>query len=496
LRPHNRAEPQFSRAFIVCTKAASGRDVRLVTLASPLLIGLLLASPAAAADTWSDPFVGVKRLHRKTSNQNINALVIDLCAPGVSLRATAASEKGKKTSAFGGLVGAQAAINGDFYGPNYVPNGIAMSGGAAWGSSDHGYVGPLAFGENRAELIAHEVVAGPEPWMREVVSGHPTILWQGVERNNNGDPLCTNRHPRTAAGLSADRRTLILAVVDGRTTTRIGMTCDELSGLLKELGAHDGVNLDGGGSSTMWLGGSVLNHPSDGSERTVANHLAVHASGQGAAAACPIPDYRAELVEAGGFPGGTSMTLEAGSLASGWLDLKNTGKKPWTPGITKLGTSEPRDRESPIKTETWLGNNRATTVSQTIQPGEIGRFELSVRAPELTGEYLEHFALVEEAVTWFADSGGPADDALWLKLTSVEPSGSQAGASGAAGSGSGGSVGGAAGAPAHGNGSSQSTSVLEGERGCACRAARPQRVGWLGWLAAMAALSAALRRRS
>ena len=79
-----------------------------------------------------------------------------------------------------------------------------------------------------------------------------------------------------------------MAVVDGRATGRIGMTCDELSALLAEMGADDGMNLDGGGSTTMWLRGpGVLNFPSDGSQRTVGNHLGIRAAGSGEAPFCP-----------------------------------------------------------------------------------------------------------------------------------------------------------------------------------------------------------------
>jgi hypothetical protein len=199
-------------------------------------------------------------------------------------------------SSFGEAVGAVAAVNGDFFGGGYSTDGMSIHAGQQWSGADHGYVGPLAFGAHRAELRPHEDQTGPEAWMQEVVSGHPTILYDGAQRDNNGDSLCTARHPRTAVGLSADRRQLIVAVVDGRATTRIGMTCDELSGLLKEMGADDGMNLDGGGSSTMWLAGvGVVNVPSDGAQRTVANHLGIHASGAGDAPFCPSRPPRGYL---------------------------------------------------------------------------------------------------------------------------------------------------------------------------------------------------------
>ncbi|MBY0262968.1 MAG: phosphodiester glycosidase family protein [Phycisphaerales bacterium] len=89
------------------------------------------------------------------------------------------------------------------------------------------------------------------------------------------------RHPRTAAGVSADGRTLVLVVIDGRQKDwSVGMTLPELADLLIQRGCTAGVNLDGGGSTTMAYtppGGEmkVMNRPSDGRPRAVANALAV-----------------------------------------------------------------------------------------------------------------------------------------------------------------------------------------------------------------------------
>ena len=61
------------------------------------------------------------------------------------------------------------------------------------------------------------------------------------------------RHPRTAAGVTRDGRTLLLVVVDGRQPGwSIGATLPELASLLIEAGAWTALNLDGGGSTTMW----------------------------------------------------------------------------------------------------------------------------------------------------------------------------------------------------------------------------------------------------
>ena len=63
--------------------------------------------------------------------------------------------------------------------------------------------------------------------------------------------------------------------VDGRQKESIGMTLNELAGFMVELGCEDAMNLDGGGSATIWFDGSVRNKPCDGSERPVANSLAL-----------------------------------------------------------------------------------------------------------------------------------------------------------------------------------------------------------------------------
>jgi len=88
------------------------------------------------------------------------------------------------------------------------------------------------------------------------------------------------RHPRTAAGVTADGRTLILAVVDGRQPGySIGVTLPELADILIGLGASEAINLDGGGSSTFIYhrpdGTLLTNKASGGTWRPVGNHLGV-----------------------------------------------------------------------------------------------------------------------------------------------------------------------------------------------------------------------------
>src|SRR5262249_54186698 len=87
---------------------------------------------------------------------------------------------------------------------------------------------------------------------------------------------------RSGAGVSADSRHLYLVVLDGISATNTGMTLADLAAVLEGFGAQDGVNLDGGGSSTcaVQLPGSstvtVVNaHPGGVAERAVANGIGV-----------------------------------------------------------------------------------------------------------------------------------------------------------------------------------------------------------------------------
>jgi len=252
---------------------------------------LFVASPARAFDEVTTPFPGGTLKHHVDGGQDLWVLRLDLCAPGVSVRGTAEGERGRTVSRFAADVGAQAAINGDFFNldGSFWPDGPAGHDAAIWGGMNHTYVAPISFGSAHVDFPLHDLEGPTPPWAREVVSGHPTLLHRGALVGSPGDPLCTNRNPRTVLGLTEDHRTLIVMVVDGRRAGAAGMTCEELAYVMALEGAFDAVALDGGGSSTMVVNGAVRNRPSDGRERTVGNHLAFFATGSGAAPHCP--DY-------------------------------------------------------------------------------------------------------------------------------------------------------------------------------------------------------------
>ncbi len=88
------------------------------------------------------------------------------------------------------------------------------------------------------------------------------------------------RTARTAVGITANGK-LLLVTVDGRNRQNTGMTLHELAQLMIRLGARDAMNLDGGGSATMVVGGRIVNDPADGFERSIASTLLVlHRAGR------------------------------------------------------------------------------------------------------------------------------------------------------------------------------------------------------------------------
>lgn len=111
--------------------------------------------------------------------------------------------------------------------------------------------------------------------------------------------------------------------------------------------------------------------------------------------------------------------LAGGESFTGYLEMRNTGTETWRVGHTFLGTTEPRDGSSPIAGSDWVSGGRAASIDHDVAPGATGRFNFSVRGPAAAGEYAQYFNLVEEGVTWFSGSLGPADNVIQIRVTST-----------------------------------------------------------------------------
>ncbi len=116
--------------------------------------------------------------------------------------------------------------------------------------------------------------------IKALVGGYPKIVkngnnyaYAGFAEEGGTNSFATARHPRTGVGISADSTKLFLITVDGRQEISDGMNLSEFANFMVELGIETGINLDGGGSTEMFVRNKIVNSPSDGWERSVANSL-------------------------------------------------------------------------------------------------------------------------------------------------------------------------------------------------------------------------------
>lgn len=121
------------------------------------------------------------------------------------------------------------------------------------------------------------------------ITGAGWILANGAANTStwsNWSDSFKARNPRTLIGWNATH--LFLVAVDGRSAASVGMTFQEMADFMLSIGATDAINLDGGGSTTMVVDGTVRNVPSDGSQRAVGN--AVLLVKQDTASTLPLQD--------------------------------------------------------------------------------------------------------------------------------------------------------------------------------------------------------------
>lgn len=244
------------------------------------LVLVLAVSGIRADDAPPAVAQGVEYQHMIRDGLDAHVVRVDLSQPQLQIIATAESERGLTVTEFASRTGAIVAINGDYFDPGSKPIGLAMGDGRVWAAPTESIRRQevVGVGGRRVQIFPRkEPLRAPEPWMTGAVSGWPAVVegCEPVDRLPGSDHFTLAPHPRTAVGLSADRQILYLVVADGRREGVPGLTLPELARLMDDLGACTAVNLDGGGSSAMWVRDRIVNQPSDLIERPVANHLAV-----------------------------------------------------------------------------------------------------------------------------------------------------------------------------------------------------------------------------
>lgn len=258
-----------------------------------------LADPAPEDGKWQPLFRGVE--HRldviaEPRPMRVHQVRIDTRAEGISFFTTPGNGDapgevtGRKTATFLREFGLEVAINGTGFKPITSEGkpvdvlGLSVSDGTVVSETDLKSGNPvfLVTAKNQARILR-------APFRKEDWADADDALqgWYGANGMlvDDGEIVTTARdvHPRTAVGVSKDGRQVYLVVVDGRQKGfSEGITLVELADWMKRLGCWDAINLDGGGSSTLVVKRPdgmprIVNSIPGGVQRSVANHLGVHA---------------------------------------------------------------------------------------------------------------------------------------------------------------------------------------------------------------------------
>ena len=182
------------------------------------------------------------------------------------------------TSDFGKQANAIAALNGTFFD---IANGGSVdhikSDGIVINKNRLGKNGSRAGHQSSALVINKGKISiakwdGTADWENSIegedimVSGPLPIMNQIHEKQDPANAFNKTRHPRTAVAIAKNKRILFLTV-DGRNINSAGMSLFELSKMMSWLKADDAINLDGGGSTTLWINNynenGIVNFPTD-----------------------------------------------------------------------------------------------------------------------------------------------------------------------------------------------------------------------------------------
>lgn len=227
-------------------------------------------------------------------NPTCHVLVIDPKVEKVHVTNT----KGKleTTSSVAKKYGAKYAINADGWLTNditpYYPLSIASSNGNVYQKQQLNFRPFLNVSQNGTIEITHKDYFNK---LYNTASGSRYILtYRTKPLYLNGTKLqYREKHPRTAVGVRSDNK-LVMVVVEGRSENSYGVTLSQLCDILLEFNTITGIDMDGGGSSSMCINGVLVNHPSDGKERPVVNHIL---AGEMLPVTKDIPFIRIHLVE-------------------------------------------------------------------------------------------------------------------------------------------------------------------------------------------------------
>lgn len=218
--------------------------------------------------SYEDGEISITLTEYREEDTSIYVADIVLSSPEYLKTAFAQNSYGKnvteKTSESAEGVNAILAINGDYYGAQ--EKGYVLRNGTLYRSeAEEGQEDLVIYEDGSFEIISEETITAEElleQGAQELLSFGPALIENGTiavtEEDEVGKAMASN--PRTAIGI-IDNLHYVFVVSDGRTEESEGLSLLELAEFMDGLGVKTAYNLDGGGSSTMYFNGEVINTP-------------------------------------------------------------------------------------------------------------------------------------------------------------------------------------------------------------------------------------------
>lgn len=226
------------------------------------------AETTVSDSTYKDENIEVAISHMREYDTSIYVADVILSSPEYLQTALAQNVYGRnvteKTSEIAESAGAILAINGDYYGAQesgyVIRDGVLYRDTVREGQQDLVIYEDGTFGIiSEEDVTAEELLADNA---KEVLSFGPALVTDGevavTEEDEVGKAMASN--PRTAIGI-IDELHYVFVVSDGRTEESEGLSLLEMAEFMKGLGVTTAYNLDGGGSSTLYFNGEIINQP-------------------------------------------------------------------------------------------------------------------------------------------------------------------------------------------------------------------------------------------
>ena len=219
-------------------------------------------------NSYEDDNIKIALKEYRENNTTIYVADVQITNPLLLKTAFAKSSYGKnitaKTSTIAKDVNAILAINGDYYGVQ--ESGYVLKNGTVYRSTASKNQEDLVIYEDGTFEIINEsttsIDALVEKGAYNILSFGPALVEKGKVIVGTKDEVdrAMASNPRTAIGIIDDLH-YVFVVSDGRTNNSEGLTLYELAEFMQSIGAKTAYNLDGGGSSTMYFNGEVVNNP-------------------------------------------------------------------------------------------------------------------------------------------------------------------------------------------------------------------------------------------